>query len=119
VPSTRRFTQWPRTDRIVKLRALPLRSEQSLLGGAMIGRADHVAGRAQEPHAIELTSTTLTPAAVLSNRISSGAATMARPRSVCVNKFCVVTTRARFSMARAQMSVRQVAHSVPLSLPPA
>ena len=57
------------------------------------------------------------PAAVLSNRISSGAATIASPRSPWSNRFCVVTTSARFSIARAQISVRQVAHSVFLSLP--
>src|SRR6185312_14297762 len=63
------------------------------------------------------TSTMLNPGAVLSNKISSGAATMARPRSPCRNRFCVVTTTARFSMARAQIKVRQVAHSRRLSVP--
>jgi hypothetical protein len=54
---------------------------------------------------------------VLSNKISSGLATMASPRSEWSNRFCVVTTTARFSMARAQINVRQVAQSLPLSFP--
>ena len=59
----------------------------------------------------------LIPTAVLSNIISSGLATIASPRSPWWNRFCVVTTIARFSIARAQISVRQVAHSRFLSLP--
>jgi hypothetical protein len=46
------------------------------------------------------------PAPVLSNKISSGAATMANPRSAWLNRFCVVTTMARFSMARDQIKLR-------------
>lgn len=64
-----------------------------------------------------LTSTTNSPAAVLSNRTSSGAATMASLRSAWLNRFCVVTTMARFSIARDQIKLRQLAHSFPLLVP--
>ena len=64
-----------------------------------------------------LTSTRKKPAAVLSNRISSGVATIASPRSAWLNRFCVVTTIARFSIERDQIKLRQLAHNLPLSVP--
>ena len=39
---------------VVELRPLPLRAEQALLGGAVVGRSDLVAGRAQIAHAREI-----------------------------------------------------------------
>src|SRR5215510_7472999 len=49
----RRFAQRLGVDRVVELRALPLRTEQALLDGAAGGRADLVARRAQVAQAVE------------------------------------------------------------------
>ena len=46
-----------------------------------------------------------------------GVATIASPRSAWLNRFCVVTTIARFSMERDQIRLRQLAHNLPLSVP--
>src|SRR5262249_18476157 len=49
----RRLAQWPRMNRVVKLRPLPLRTKQPLFDRALLGRADLVAGGAQLAQAIE------------------------------------------------------------------
>src|SRR5208337_180369 len=42
-----RFAQRARVNRAIKLRPLPLRAEEALLDGALLGRADLIAGRSQ------------------------------------------------------------------------
>ena len=63
------------------------------------------------------TSSTNRPGRVLSKTTSSGVASIASPRWSGPNRFCVVITTARFSMARDQMRLRHDAHSRSLSTP--
>src|SRR5229473_7786867 len=49
-----RFPQRAGIDPVVELRPLPLRAEQPLLDRALLGCADHVAGRAQVAQAREI-----------------------------------------------------------------